>query len=65
MDSEEKLSYEEAIARLEEIARKMESGEMTLDQSVKAYEEGSKLIKFCEDELKKYEERIKNTENGQ
>ena len=37
----------------------MESGKLTLEESVKAYEEGAKLVKYCESELARYEEVIK------
>lgn len=54
------LSFEDAYARLEQIVSRMESGKLTLEESVKAYEEGAKLVKYCESELAKYEEVIKN-----
>ena len=52
-------SFEDAYARLEQIVTKMESGKLTLEESVKAYEEGAKLVKYCESELARYEEVIK------
>ena len=52
-------TFEEAYARLEQIVSKMESGKLTLEESVKAYEEGAKLVKYCESELARYEEVIK------
>ncbi len=52
-------SFENAYARLEQIVTKMESGKLTLEESVKAYEEGAKLVKYCESELARYEEVIK------
>lgn len=54
-----KLSFEEAYGKLEQIVSKMESGNLTLEESVKAYEEGAKLVKYCESELARYEEVIK------
>jgi len=54
----DKLSYEQAYAKLEELVKNMENGNLTLDQSIKAYEEGSALLKICEEELAKYEEII-------
>ena len=61
IDAEEgkKLSFEDAYAQLEKIVAKMESGKLTLEESVKAYEEGAKLVKYCESELARYEEVIK------
>ncbi len=54
-----KPSFEEAYARLEQLVSQMESGKLTLEESVKAYEEGAKLVKYCESELARYEEVIK------
>jgi exodeoxyribonuclease VII small subunit len=58
MGKEEKLNYEDAITKLEVIVRQMESGNLALEESVKAYEEGMKLVKFCEKELGKYEKLL-------
>ena len=44
---DENLSFEAAMARLEEIAQKLESGRAPLDESMKYYEEGIRLINFC------------------
>ncbi len=53
-----KLKYEEALSRLEEIVEKLESGECMLDESVKLFEEGTKLTAMCYDILKKAEQKI-------
>ncbi|MBO5417296.1 MAG: exodeoxyribonuclease VII small subunit [Clostridia bacterium] len=58
MGKEEKLNYEDAITKLEVIVRQMESGNLALEESVKAYEEGMKLVRFCEKELGKYEKLL-------
>ena len=44
----EDYTYEEAIAEIEEILAKMESGNVPLDQSMKNFEEGMKLVAHCE-----------------
>lgn len=54
MDNKEnatELSFEAAMARLEEISQKLESGRAPLDESMKYYEEGVKLIAFCRSKL--------------
>jgi len=43
----EKLGFEDAIERLEELIEQIESGEIGLEESLKRYEEGSALIKRC------------------
>ena len=47
----EGLTFEAAMTRLEEIARTLESGRAPLDESMKYYEEGVKLIAFCREKL--------------
>lgn len=42
-----KKTYEEAVSRLEEIVSLLESGNLTLEESIKLFEEGTKLSAFC------------------
>ena len=53
-----KLSFEEALENLEQIVEKFESGELSLDDMVKQYEEGAKLAKFCLTKLEEAENKI-------
>lgn len=53
------LSFENAMERLEEIADKLDSGDFTLDEALKLYEEGVKLIGACEEKLKNVEGSVK------
>lgn len=53
-----KLKFEEALNRLEEIARILESGNASLDESVKLYEEGTRLIQLCAGRLNDAESKI-------
>jgi exodeoxyribonuclease VII small subunit len=50
--------FEAALQRLEEIIRRMEGGEMSLDEMVAAFEEGQRLIQFCTRKLNEVERRI-------
>lgn len=43
----ESLSYEEALAELEEIVRRLENGQDTLEESMTAFERGQALIQHC------------------
>jgi len=52
------LSFEAALARLEEIVRTLEKGEAPLDQSIALYQEGDKLRRQCEARLKDAQARI-------
>lgn len=47
-----KLSFEDALARLEAIVRELEGGKIKLDDAVDAYEKATALKKFCEEKLK-------------
>ncbi|WP_135076918.1 exodeoxyribonuclease VII small subunit [Terasakiella sp. SH-1] len=47
----EKLSFEEALAQLEEIVRQLESGSGKLDDAITAYEKGALLKRHCEAKL--------------
>lgn len=47
----ENLKYEDALLKLEEIARKMESGEYDVDQLSAKLKEAQKLIKMCKEKL--------------
>ena len=52
------MSFEAALARLEEIVRLLERGEAPLDQSIDLYQEGDRLRRLCEERLKSAQARI-------
>lgn len=54
---EKELTFEKAMKRLEEIVSSLESGTVSLDDSLKLFEEGIKLSKYCENELKNIENK--------
>ena len=54
-----KMSFEEAFSSLENIVNKMESGELSLDESLAAFEEAIKLVKFCNLELEQAEQKVR------
>lgn len=53
-----KVTFEDSLVRLEEITIKIESGDLTLDESLKLFEEGIKLSRFCEKKLTAAEQKI-------
>lgn len=57
-ETTEELSFEAALARLEEIVRLLERGEAPLDQSIDLYQEGDRLKRLCEERLKSAQARI-------
>lgn len=52
------IKFEQALSKLEKIVEEMESGELSLDDSLKKYEEGMKLSLFCTKKLKEAEKKI-------
>lgn len=58
----EKLSFEDALAQLENIVRDLESGKIKLDDAVEAYEKAIALKKFCEEKLKAAQLKIEKIE---
>ncbi len=49
--TEENLQFEEAIEKLESIIERMESEQIPLEELLKDYEEGTKLLKLCRDRI--------------
>ena len=65
--AENKMTFESALSRLEEIVRAMESGSAALDSSLALFEEGVGLVKFCTKALDTAEQKVKilqKDENG-
>jgi exodeoxyribonuclease VII small subunit len=58
------LSFEAALKRLEEIVRKLESGEASLDESITLYAEGDRLKQQCEARLQAAQARIDKIQLG-
>jgi exodeoxyribonuclease VII small subunit len=52
------MKFEAGLKKLEEIVEKLESGDIGLDESLKLYEEGMKLLKFCTAKLDEVEKKI-------
>lgn len=53
-----KMTYEQAMARLEEIVTKLDDGSLPLDESIKLFEESTKLASFCNTSLEKAKLKI-------
>lgn len=63
--SKKEPTFEEALARLEEIVKELETGSAPLDQSLTMFEEGVQLVKLCGGKLDEAEQRIRIlTKNG-
>ena len=53
------LNFEEAIARLEDIVKKIEAGNVSLDESLLLFEEAVKLVKLCNEKLESAEQKVR------
>ena len=58
------LSFEAALKRLEEIVRKLESGEASLDEAIALYAEGDRLKQQCEARLQAAQTKIEQIQFG-
>ena len=64
LTNRDKLSFEEAMIQLEKIVSQLESGKASLDDSLKLYEEGIELVRFCSNALDNAEQKIKMIKTG-
>lgn len=65
MAEKKKMTFEKALARLEEIVRAMESGDAMLDKSLALFEEGVGLVKYCQTALDEAEQKVKLLKKGE
>jgi len=56
--SDPALSFEKALAELERIVAQMESGNLTLEQSLAAHRRGLELAKFCQGKLEAAQQQV-------
>ncbi|NOZ61536.1 MAG: exodeoxyribonuclease VII small subunit [Calditrichaeota bacterium] len=60
-------TFEQAMEKLEKIVSELETGDLTLDETVRKFEEGMKLADFCTEKLNQVEQKLKKlvkNENG-
>jgi len=60
----ERLTFEAALAELEQIVTGMEEGQMPLEQSLAAYKRGAELLKFCQAALQDAQQQVKILEDN-
>ena len=58
------LSFEQSMARLDEIVRHLEKGDMPLNDSLALFEEGTALIRSCEKQLDEAEQKVVKLRKG-
>ncbi|MEH6558363.1 MAG: exodeoxyribonuclease VII small subunit [Oceanicoccus sp.] len=52
------IDFEEALDQLEELVEDMENGDLTLEESLKAFEQGIKLTRECQSALSQAEQKV-------
>ena len=57
-------SYEAALAELEQLLARLESGELPLEQLLSGYQRGASLLRFCRERLEAVEGQIKVLDQG-
>lgn len=57
-NTKDEMSYEEAVAMLEQVVARLESGDVALDESMELFQQGMKLADFCGKKLNSMEEKI-------
>jgi exodeoxyribonuclease VII small subunit len=64
--NDKKISFEDAMTKLEQIVDKLEEGDVPLEEAIIFYKEGMELSKLCHDKLKSVEEQLTQiiTEDG-
>jgi exodeoxyribonuclease VII small subunit len=64
--NDQKISFEEAMNKLEQIVDKLEEGDVPLEEAIAFYKEGMELSKLCHNKLKSVEEQLTQiiTEDG-
>ena len=58
IDESNPESFESAMEQLETLVSRMESGDLSLEESLKAFEKGVHLTRFCQDQLQKSELKV-------
>ena len=53
-----KASFEKGLARLEEIVEQLEGGDLSLDQSLKIFQEGIELFRYCSQKLNEAQAKV-------
>ena len=59
MSKPSEVSFEQALAELEKIVKKMEGGELSLEQALATHKRGLELARFCQQRLEAAREQVK------
>jgi|TARA_B110000438_G_C15818788_1_gene653236 exodeoxyribonuclease VII small subunit len=66
-DKKTEINFEKALEELEAIVEKLESGDLSLEESLQSFEKGIKLTRQCQEQLSKVELQVQKLieENGE
>ena len=59
MAKQEPINFEQSFSQLEALVQKLESGELSLEDSLKSFEQGVSLVRRCQTALSEAEQRVK------
>ncbi len=59
------MSFEDALTELEQIVRRLEAGQVKLDEAIQCYERGAQLKRHCEQKLNEAQQRVDRIVVGQ
>ena len=62
--SKEPVAFEEALKKLESVVETMESGDLPLETLLARFEEGTRLVKICQEKLEEAELKIQKLEKN-
>ena len=67
MPKAKKIDFEASLGELEQLVEQMEDGELSLEESLKAFEQGVKLTRECQQALKQAEQKVQllTEQNGE
>ena len=63
--TEQELNFEQALARLDEIVRHLEKGDLPLSESLDLFEEGTKLLSNCSKMLDEAQQKVVKLRKGE
>ena len=64
MPAKKKETFEQSIERLDEIVRLLEGGEVSLDESLSLFEEGTRILGICSKQLDEAEQKVVRLKKG-
>lgn len=64
MTKKKPKTFEEAVSRLEAINQAMQASDMSLEDALAAYQEGSELVRFCQARLAEVEQKLQVLDSG-